>query len=68
MKNLVKDFKTLGNIVECLKIKVSVRMEWLGGFVLDGEIEGEKGVVKMNELKKEHARKHVYIFIKDKAF
>ena len=29
MKNKVKDFNTLGNIVECLKNKVSVRMESL---------------------------------------
>ena len=34
MKNEVKDFNTFGNITECLKTKVSVRMEWLGDFVL----------------------------------
>ena len=44
MKYVVKDFNTFGNIEECLKIKVSVRMECLGDFVFGGEIEGGKGV------------------------
>ena len=38
MKNEVKDTNSFGYITECLKTKVSVRIEWLGDFVLGGEI------------------------------
>ena len=36
--------------------------------MLGGEIEGEKGAVKLNELKKEHARKRVYLYKRQSIF
>ena len=38
-------FYTFRNITKCLKTKVSVRIEWLGNFVYDSVIEGEKVMV-----------------------
>ena len=41
VKNEVNDYYSFGNITECLKTKVCVRIEWLEDLVL-GVREGEK--------------------------
>ena len=46
LKNEVKYFNIFGNIAECLKTKVSVRMEWQEDFVLGSEIVGGRGRLK----------------------